>query len=210
MTHWNGIWYELFDLNLWYDMLFDPPVWYYEPNLFPSHEGNMAVSLMHQWHDSSVVEWCSTPSPFDMICALYELLWLLRLVCGGVWMHPRFVFVSRDISWFVFGLVTDVCAIHVFHIIWEWQLQPLRHPLMLHLVSRGHPSGYIIFGLIWFGLVVDYYSYNLCSCSCFLTLILLYRLLIQLVRYYYLLPLYLFTGLFKLSRIFFSSRQVLS
>ena len=81
------------------------------------------------------------------------------------------LFVSRDISWFVFGLVTDVCAIHVFHIIWEWQLQPLRYPLMLLLVFRGHPSGYIIFGLIWFGLVVDYYSYNLYSCSCFLTLI---------------------------------------
>ena len=171
----------------------------------------MSLSLMHQWLDSSVVEWCSTLSPFDMICALYELLWLLRLVCGGVWMHPRFVFVSRDISWFAFGLVTDVCAIHVFHIIWEWQLQPLRHPLMLHLVFRGHPSGYIIFGLIWFGLVVDYYSLNLYSCSCFLTLISSY--IISLLNCFATVICYLYICSLSSrssAAFFLSSRQVLS
>ena len=147
---WYKIWYELFDLNLWYDMLFDPSVWYYEPNLFPSHEGNMDVSLMHQWHDSSVVEWCSTPSPFDMICALYELLWLLRLVCGGVWMHPRFVFCFEGYImiriWFGDWCVCNTCLSHYLGVATP-TLEASPH------VTFGIPRSPLRIHYIWFDLV---------------------------------------------------------
>ena len=120
---WN-IWYEPYDMNLliwhydiWYVIWF--PVWYPSQICFPSHEGNMAVSLMHQWHDSSVVEWCSTPS---LIC---YLLWAQLSVyygqyyfCGGVWMHPRSDLFCSDMIWYdMICLVhVTVCAIHSFHI----------------------------------------------------------------------------------------------
>ena len=85
-----NLWYEPYDMNLliwhydvWYVIWF--PVWYPSQICFPSHEGNMAVSLMHQWHDSCVGEWFLTPS---LIC---YLLWPRLFVCRGVWMHPRSV-----------------------------------------------------------------------------------------------------------------------
>ena len=146
---------------------------------------DMICYLIHQFDTTSQIcflamkvtwpcHWCTNGMTLVWLSDVPHrplLIWYAHFMnCYGyyIWFVGAYgcildlLFVSRYISWLhilVWWLM--VCAIHVFHIIWEWQLQPLRHPLMLHLVSRGHPSGYIIFGLIWFGLVVDYYSLNL-------------------------------------------------
>ena len=58
-----------YDTLIWLRLCYLICLWPFSiiPEHFPSHEGNMAVALMHQCHDSSVVEWCSTPS-LCLIC----------------------------------------------------------------------------------------------------------------------------------------------
>ena len=151
----------------------------------------MAVSLMHQWHDSSVVEWCSTPSPFDMICALYELLWLLRLVCGGVWMHPRFVICFEGYIMITYiGLVTDgVCNTRLSHYLGVATptLEASPH------VTFGIPRSPLRIHYIWFDLVwarSGLLFLKLTSCSCLLIHISLY--IISLLNYLAIVICYLY------------------
>ena len=83
------IWYELFDMTLWCMICYLIPSLIPEPKIcFPSHEGNMAMSVMHHWHDSCVGEWFLTPSLFMItIMAIMTLsIWLWDwLWVRGVW-----------------------------------------------------------------------------------------------------------------------------
>ena len=104
------------DLILWPSVL-TYPVRY--PSHFTRHGGSMSVSVMHLWHDSRAVEWCSATSPFYyMMCTLYDMIYYGQSdFCGGVWMHPRSVSVS-DMIWYDMICLVNVavCAIHVLHI----------------------------------------------------------------------------------------------
>ena len=128
------IWYIDMDLWIWDIWAFDiwhyldPPVWYYEPICYTSHGGSMSMSLMHRWHDSRVGEWWPIPSHY-LICHGDEVIWPLGAygcILDLIW------FVSMDMTLYdlIFIWWLMVCAIHVFHNIWELATPPLW----------GHPS----------------------------------------------------------------------
>lgn len=134
--------------TIWYDIW--PSAWY--PSHFPSHEGNMAVSLMHQWHDSSVVEWCATPSlsvsvmrarllyTYDLFAGAYGCivdLFLYLLWCYGM------IYLSGDWCWVQFMSFT---FLGVDHSIWL-----LRTPFILSGYLWGLPS------IWWWRLMVTCY-----------------------------------------------------
>ena len=83
-------WYWTSDYDDWYILLhcgplFDPSDLYPRQILLTSHGGSMTVSLMHQWHDSSVYEWWYTPSPlwYDMIMSSRYVYDLATMICSG-------------------------------------------------------------------------------------------------------------------------------
>ena len=140
MTFWT-MWYEPFNMNLlmWsvgYDIW--PSVWYL--SRFPSYEGNMAVLLMHQWHDSSVVEWCATPSlsvsvmrarllyDYDLSAGAYGCI--LNLFLYLLWCYHT-IYLSGDWCWVQ---STSFTFLGVDHSIWL-----LRTPLILSGYLRGLP-----------------------------------------------------------------------
>ena len=120
--------------------------------LFPSHEGNMAVSLMHRWHDSRAGEWWPVPS----------LTWLVTemkyLADWGAWMHPRFVTCFRGIYHYYILVLGDWwCVRYTSFTAWELATPTLeasphiilgvpRSPLRIH--------GYLIY-LTWLDLILD-------------------------------------------------------
>lgn len=101
-------------------------IWY-----LPSHEGNMAVSLMHLWHDSCVSEWFLTPS---LICICYYYMHAMKtIICfGGVWMHPRSVLFSMDFNMIWYDMIlTGVCAWVQSMSFTLWEVSPPSPPLWL-------------------------------------------------------------------------------
>ena len=107
-----GLWLWLFDdldIWLWYDMPFEPFSLIPEPSSFPSHEGNMAVPLMHQWHDSRVGEWFLTPSPFIWYARFMVIMMIVIICSGGVWIAilgslcVRWIWHDYDYDYYMFG-----------------------------------------------------------------------------------------------------------
>ena len=122
-TYVMEIWYEpltseplIWTLMIW--LCFDPSVWYPSQIFVPSHEGNMTVSLMHQWHDSSVYEWCCTPSPLWYDYELTICIWfghydMFRGAYGCI--IDMVCFDGFDLIlliWFIWWMMS--CAIRVF------------------------------------------------------------------------------------------------
>ena len=180
---------------------------------------------MHQWHDSSVVEWCSTPS---LIC---YLLWplLLWFVCRGVWMHPR----SDLFSGFNYYMIICICIWWLELVcntllshIWELATPPIEDTPHLSDYLRGLPSIWLWRYMVTYGYDMIWYVSGLGRITVLylLPLLNLYLYIIPILHllilnqcnifclsflFHITLLLYLFTGLFKLSRVFFLPRQVL-
>ena len=87
-----NFWYEPslwnLDMNLHYKPLsFEPlnPSCNYDGSYYvfciciTSHGGSMFVSLMHQWYDSRVVEWCSIPS----LSIIYVMATMIMICLQG-------------------------------------------------------------------------------------------------------------------------------
>ena len=182
----------------------------------------MSVPLMHQWHDSCVGEWFLTPSLW---------LWSAREWVRGEWMHPRF-----DICYLYIICIwwCGMCAIHVlhnplrsplcYHLIF-WGLPSGFHMRPLLLLSdlfwaRGWNTEYNV-TLIWdlnlinnLKLDIKFSFTFICTPFSIIFILLLWHSDISFITFlisviYFVVPIiYLFTGLFKLSRVFFFPRQV--
>ena len=125
------------------------------------------------------------------------------------------LFVLRDISFIIYlYLVTDgVCDTRLSHI-WELATPPIwgLPSYYIWYPKVSPPDTWATWYLIWFDLGSWWITVPLPYALILYSLTLILPCIVSvhhiLIHYCYLLPLYLFTGLFKLSRIFFSLRQV--
>ena len=198
---------------LWFGPLtFDPSVWYPSQVRFLA----MKVTWPCHWCTSGMTHvWVSDFSHrphFDMRALLFIMANII--VRGGVWMHPRFVTLFVDLTWFdiIYCSMTDAGC--------NPRLSQVRE-LATPFEEWGHPSYYLI---IWeVSPLYDYEDmvtiFGSCSGSwwitdlsfSFLTLYLCLYLCFSNAPYYIcsfslafvFVYIYLFTGLFKLSRISF-------
>ena len=189
----------------------------------------MSVSLMHLWHDSCVGEWFLTPSLW---------LWSACEWVRGEWMHPRsdllpdICYLLLSVIWWMWLCVQYTSfTTHWGHpsvYIWYSEASPLDfiwgYYLLLSDLFLGTWLKYWILylnlnfnlNLNWTLKKTESLFIDICISLhyhyffCYDLLILIQCNIFCLSSLFHItLLLYLFTGLFKLSRVFFLQRQVL-
>ena len=180
---------------------------------------------MHLWHDSRAEERCSVTSPFCyMICALYDkfvmakfvfvgahgcILDLLSDICICICLFGELmlractsftVLVGLPYIYYLVGL-PYICLI--MFVVWLWWRHYLKAIIPKFVFDQGSwlmTNPYLTFYSVSpLPLITLCYFPILIQCNIFY-LLFLFRITSLL---------YLFTGLFKLSRVFFLPRQVL-
>ena len=143
-----------------------------------------------------------------MIWAQYDLFMANMICLGGVWMHPRYVMIWYALIWYDMVTGAGCNPLLSQNMGASYSTWRMRTPLILSDYLRGLPSIWLWrYDAIWYVICYDMGSWWMTVLN-----LILYFLFLYLVHYdmsvhvhLILFPfiIYLFTGLFKLSRISF-------